>query len=168
MSKKKKDKSKKSKSNNIILGLTPYDGDITQSLSQEDVLTFPDGVPAFENAKNFSLISSDDIKPFMYLKSTDIEDLGFVCIDPFLLSKDYLVKISAADLAVLGLKDPKHALVFCFVTVKPDPKDNSVNLLAPVIINIQNQIGKQVILENYPVKYNIWDGIDKLAGGQEC
>ena len=163
----KKDVTMKKK-NNIILGLTPYEGDLTQSLSQDDILGVPDGVPAFENATKFTLITTEDIQPFLYLKSVDIEDLGFVCIDPFLIYPDYLVKISAADMATLQLKDPKDALVFCFVTVKPEPKDNSANLLAPIIINIQNRKGKQVILENYPVKFNIWDGLDKINGGESC
>jgi flagellar assembly factor FliW len=151
------------KKNNIILGLTPYEGDLAQSLSQEDILIFPDGVPAFEDATKFSLITAEDIQPFMYLKSVDTEDLGFVCIDPFLIYKDYLVKISAADLAVLQLKDPKDALVFCFVTVKADPQDNSANLLAPIILNLENRKGKQIILENYPVKFNIWEGLDSMS-----
>ncbi len=149
--------------NNIILGLTPYEGNLAQSLSQEDILIFPDGVPAFENATNFSLITTEDIQPFMYLKSIDVEDLGFVCIDPFLIYKDYLVKISAADLAVLQLEDAKDALVFCFVTVKPDPEENSANLLAPIILNLKNRKGKQIILENYPVKFNIWKGLDDMS-----
>jgi flagellar assembly factor FliW len=164
VSKKKNNKG----SNNIILGLTPYEGDLTKSLTQEDIFDFPEGLPAFEEARHFSLITTEDIKPFMYLKSLEIEDLGFVCIDPFLLSKDYLVKISAADLAILQIKEPKHALVFCFVTVKEDPQENSANLLAPIIINIQNRVGKQVILENYPVKFNIWEGLDQMSGDESC
>lgn len=152
-----------SKKNNIILGLTPYQGDLLNSLGQEAIINFPSGVPAFEDANNFTLICNEDIKPFLYLKSLEIEELGFVCIDPFLICKDYLLKISAVDLSHLQLKDPQDALVFCFVTVKPDPKENTANLLAPVIINIKTRIGRQVILENYPVRFNIWEGLDKLS-----
>ena len=157
----KSKKKKKHESNKIILGLTPYSGELLKSLGDESIITFDDGVPAFEDAKSFTLITNDDIKPFMYLKSLEVEDLGFVCIDPFLICKDYLIKISAADLSKLSLKEPENALCFCFVTVRPDPKDNTANLLAPVIINLENRKAKQIILENYPVKFNIWEGLDK-------
>lgn len=156
MSKKKKEKRE---SNKIILGLTPYKGELTKSLGENAIINFEDGVPAFEEAKQFTLITNDDIKPFMYLKSLEVEELGFVCIDPFLINKEYLIKISAADLAKLQLKDPQNALVFCFVTVRPDPQENTANLLAPVIINLENRKAKQIILENYPVKFNIWEGL---------
>ena len=111
-----------SKKNNIILGLTPYHGDLLNSLGPEAIINFPCGVPAFEDAQNFNLICNEEIKPFLYLKSLEIDELGFVCIDPFLICKDYLLKIAAVDLSHLKLKDPQDALVFCFVTVKPDPK----------------------------------------------
>ena len=155
--------SKKKKENNkIILGLTPYDGELIKNLGEDAIVTFDDGVPAFEDAKKFTLFTNDDIKPFMYLKSLELEELGFVCIDPFLVCKDYLIKISGADLAHLQLKDPENALVFCFVTVRENPQENTANLLAPVIINLENRKAKQIILDNYPVRYNIWEGLDKV------
>ena len=158
MSKKQQNK----KPANIILGLTPYQGDVLNSLGQEAIISFPEGIPAFEDASTFSLICNEEIKPFLYLKSLEIEELGFVCIDPFLIFKDYLLKISAVDLAHLQLKDPKDALVLCFVTVQPDPKENTANLLAPVVVNINKRIARQIILENYPVRFNIWDGLDTM------
>ena len=97
------------------------------------------------------------------MKSLNIEELGFVCIDPFLVSKDYLIKIAAVDLAKLELQDSRDALVFCFVTVQPDPRENTANLLAPVIINLKNRQGRQVILDNYPVRFNIWNGLDQMS-----
>ena len=158
----KKNKKPKKESNKIILGLTPYEGELSKSLGDDSVVTFQDGVPAFEEAKKFTLVTNDEIKPFMYLKSLEIEELGFVCIDPFLICKDYLIKISAADLAHLQLKEPQNALVFCFVTIRPDPQENTANLLAPVIINLENRKAKQIILENNPVKFNIWEGLEKV------
>ncbi len=154
--------SKKKENNKIILGLTPYDGELLKNLGEDAIVTFDDGVPAFEDAKKFTLFTNDDIKPFMYLKSLELEELGFVCIDPFLVCKEYLIKISGTDLAHLQLKDPENALVFCFVTVRENPQENTANLLAPVIINLENKKAKQIILENYPVRYNIWDGLDKV------
>lgn len=147
----------------LILDVTPYDGQLHNIITEETTFTFPDGIPAFEEAKNFSLYTSKDMEPFVYLKSHEVEDLGFVCIDPFLINKEYLVKITAADLLKLELEKAEDAVLLSFVTVKPDPKENTANLLAPVILNLKNQIGRQIILENYPVRYNIWSGLDEFT-----
>ena len=163
MGKKSNKKESKKENNKIILGLTPYDGDLVKSLGEDAIITFEDGVPAFEEAKKFTLFTNDDIKPFMYLKSIELEELGFVCIDPFLIFKEYLIKISGTDLAHLQLKSPENALVFCFVTIRPNPQENTANLLAPVIVNLENRKAKQIILENYPVRFNIWEGLEKAG-----
>ena len=159
----KKSKNKKPEPNKIILGLTPYDGELVKSLGEDAIITFKDGVPAFEDAKSFTLFTNDDIKPFMYLKSLELEELGFVCIDPFLINKEYLIKICGTDLAHLELKKPENALVFCFVTVRATPQENTANLLAPVIVNLENKKAKQIILENNPVRFNIWEGLEKAG-----
>ena len=62
-------KQQKKKPANIILGLTPNQGDLLNSLGQEAIITFPDGIPAFEDAKTFTLVCNEEIKPFLYLKS---------------------------------------------------------------------------------------------------
>ncbi len=142
-------------------GSTPYTPDRTIE-RQEAVISFPDGVPAFEDSKRFVLLLNEGIKPFVYLKSIDIKELGFVCVDPFLVYPGYSVNLSAKHLSTLQLKDPSMALVLCFVTTAADFKDTTCNLLAPVVINIDKFIGGQVILENYPVKFRIWEAVEKL------
>ena len=147
----------------IILDVSPYQGNRAQLLSDEAVFNFEDGIPAFEDACNFIIITNDDMQPFLYMKSLDIEELGFVCVDPFLIKKDFVVKIPAADLVKLELEDASDALVLSFVTVYSDPKDNTANLLAPLVINLKNRKGRQIILEKYPVRYKIWEGLEEIS-----
>jgi flagellar assembly factor FliW len=139
---------------------SPYPRSVAKLLDEPVVFQFHDGIPAFENSKRFVIILNQNIKPFVYLKSLDLDDLGFVCVDPFIVCKGYSVKIPAKDLSILGLKTPEHALVLCMVTVDKDPKNTTCNLLAPIILNVENHVGRQVILEDsYPVRYRIWEGI---------
>jgi flagellar assembly factor FliW len=145
------------------LETSPYPKQIATLLSENVIFNFPDGIPAFETAKSFIILLNERIKPFIYLKSLDIEDLGFVCVDPFLVCSNYSIQIPAKDLSVLGLKDPASALIFCLVTVDSDPQKTTCNLLAPIIINMDNNIGRQVILEDsYPVRHRIWEGLEAL------
>ncbi|OGV48787.1 MAG: hypothetical protein A2X49_13770 [Lentisphaerae bacterium GWF2_52_8] len=139
----------------------PYPRKVVSVLDPSVVFYFQDGVPAFENSKRFVVILNPKIKPFVYLKSLDLDDLGFVCVDPFLICTDYSIRIPAKDLSILGLKDPAAALVLSMVTVESNPQDTTANLLAPIVINMDTRVGRQVILdENYPVRYRIWEGLE--------
>jgi len=140
----------------------PYHKKIANPLDESVVFNFPDGVPAFEDSKRFVLVVNEKIRPFFYLKSLDISGLGFVCIDPFMICADYSIRIPAKDQSLLGLSDPSSAFVLAFVTVEKDPHETTANLLAPVIINTDNMVGRQVILdENWPVRFNIWHGLEE-------
>ncbi|OGV39936.1 MAG: hypothetical protein A2020_15980 [Lentisphaerae bacterium GWF2_45_14] len=134
-------------------------------LKESVIFNFPEGIPAFEDARRFIILLNENIKPFVYLKSLDNDDLGFVCVDPFLVcSKDYSIKIPAKDLSLLELKDSGSALILSMVTVDRDPKNTTTNLLAPIIINMDNLTGRQVILEeNYPVRFRIWEGLEDMG-----
>lgn len=139
----------------------PYPQKVAKLLSEPIVFEFHDGIPAFEASKRFVLLLNQNIKPFVYLKSLDLDELGFVCIDPFIVCKDYSVKIPAKDLSILGLKSPEQALVLSMVTVDKDPQKTTCNLLAPIVLNIESFAGRQVILEeSFPVRYRIWEGVE--------
>mgnify|MGYP001767287515 CR=1 FL=1 len=145
---------------------SPYPKRVAKLLNEPVVFNFHEGIPAFEASKRFVLLMNPNIKPFVYLKSLDMDDLGFVCIDPFIVCKDYSVKVPAKDLSILGLKTPEYALVLSMVTVDKDPQKTTCNLLAPIILNTETCIGRQVILEeSFPVRYRIWEGIAALAKG---
>ena len=63
----------------------------------------------------------------------------------------------------MGLSKPDEALVLSLVTIYPDPKQTTANLRAPIVVNISNLFASQVILERYPVNFNIWTGLNEEA-----
>ncbi len=141
----------------------PYPQKVIETLGKDSIFNFPDGILAFEDSKRFVILLNPKIKPFIYLKSLDIEDLGFVCMDPFQIYQNYSIDIPAKDLSILGIKDSANAFVLSIVTVNTDPKETTMNLLAPIVINISNNTGRQIVLEEkFPVKFNIWETLEKF------
>ncbi len=140
----------------------PYSKKIAQIQKEDTVYTFPKGLPAFEECREFSLMVNDNIKPFLYLKSLDKEGLGFICIDPFLVKKDYNVNLAAKDVSLLELDNTEDAMILTLVTVHEDPMKTTTNLLAPVVVNVDSKIGQQVILSDSgnEVKFLIWSGLE--------
>ncbi len=163
MSKKRQNKKqiKKDTDLKIRISNSPYPTN-SKLLQENTVIKFDDGIPAFEDSKRFILLFNDKIKPFCYLKSLDIESLGFVCIDPFLIYNDYCVNVPAKYVSLLSLNDPEKAFLLSFTTVNEDPKKITANLMAPIIVNCDNLFAAQIILENYPVQYKVWDAIEKM------
>ena len=63
----------------------PSPHNIARVVKDEVVFTFKDGIPAFEDTSQYALSYNEKISPFLYLNSLDVQGLGFVCIDPFIV-----------------------------------------------------------------------------------
>lgn len=119
----------------------------------EDQISFKEGIPGFESEKTFVLIpSGDDALPFHYLQSTASPDLAFVVTDPFLFHPGYDFNLpdgEAHDLEFDSDEDLKSLLVLSIVTIPEVVEQATMNLAAPVIINMKSKKGKQVLLSEY-------------------
>lgn len=131
---------------------------------EDRVITFVSGILGFEQYSRYVLL---DIKgpefPFQWLQSVEDRDLAFLLYDPVYTYKHYCPPVSALDLADLGLRDIGCAIVKCIVTVPSDPMLATANFQAPLIINVENRLAKQVVtgLPSYKTRQMIY-GENKL------
>jgi len=121
-------------------GLPPF--------SEEQVITFPDGLPGFESARRFIILSTPEHVPFHWMEAVEGPRLRFALINPLKFRPDYQPRIKKVDLDSLLIQDPKDLLFYVIVTVKQPMQESTANLMGPVFINIRERIGKQVIIEN--------------------
>jgi len=120
-----------------------------------NIITFNNGLPGFESLKTFALEEIEGSEPFKTLKSTENENIGFVTIVPFDFKVDYEVKLTEAVINSLKIEAPEDVLILNTVTLNSDVKKITTNLKAPIIINLKNNLGYQMILdrENYSIKH---------------
>jgi flagellar assembly factor FliW len=145
--------------------LEPMTRTVGIPVNQDNIFTFPEGIPAFEEYKQFVLYCDTQLQPFFFLKSLGVSpEISFVCVDPYLVCPDFRVRIGGADLKALNLENREDAFVFSTVTVREDPREITANLQGPMIINLKNATGKQVICEGgaHDVRYRIWEAINQL------
>ncbi|NCC52780.1 MAG: flagellar assembly protein FliW [Spartobacteria bacterium] len=144
--------------------VNPYGRLVSLPVHSENVFHFPEGLPAFENVKEFVFLCKPDSRPFFFMHALDPADLAFVCIDPFLVTPDYSPRIPDSDVKFLHLESPEEAFIANIVTVTRDMRDITVNLQGPIVVNIRASLGKQIICDGqkYPVRYRIWDALNKL------
>uniref|UniRef100_A0A7C4W4P2 Flagellar assembly factor FliW n=1 Tax=Fervidobacterium thailandense TaxID=1008305 RepID=A0A7C4W4P2_9BACT len=125
-------------------------------LQENEIITFPNGIPGFEHLKRFSVISLTETNPICWLVSLEDDSVALPIIDPWLVVEDYEVNLSEEDVEVLGVEDPSDLVVWAVVTIPPgSPEQATVNLKAPVVVNLRNGTGLQVILDKYELRYPI-------------
>ena len=127
-------------------------------INKEDIITFPQGIPGFLNKNKFVLLPLEEESPFIVMQSIEDEDLAFITINPADIIKDYQFDISESVEKKLKIESREEVGVLNIVTIKESMQDMTVNLAAPVVINFEENLGKQVILddENYPVKFKVF------------
>ncbi|QTB23136.1 flagellar assembly protein FliW [Lysinibacillus sphaericus] len=123
---------------------------------EQDILTFEHGLLGLEEERKFILLPIDADLPLAILQSVDRPEIGFVVAYPFAFKKDFSFDISEEDLEQLHLEKEEDVLTYSIVTMKDTFQDSTINLLAPLIINMKKKCGKQIVLQDsksYPLRY---------------
>ena len=111
----------------------------------------PNGLVGFPEINNVDVIYDEEELPFMWLRSTKVEDLSFIVIQPNGIVEDYTVQLMQADVDELEIKSPEEVLILNIVIIKNEPAGRKIftNLVGPIIVNRRTGVGKQVIIQNY-------------------
>ncbi|WP_434296939.1 flagellar assembly protein FliW [Clostridium sporogenes] len=135
---------------------TKYHGCI--EYEEKDVIYFEKGIPGFEGLKKFIVFPVEDNEVFSVFHSIEKEDMGIIVISPFNIEKDYEIKLEEKQRENLKLQDEKDALVLNTVTLNSDIDKITANLRAPIIINIKEKIGEQIIInsDKYSIKHSLF------------
>ena len=160
---------KKTHAKDNAMTVNPYSRLVSLPIHSGNIFHFPEGLPAFENSKEFVFLFKAETTPFVYMQALEPADLSFVCVDPFIICPGYAPRLSEADLTFLHLKKPEDLMLLSIVTVAKKVEDTTANLQGPIAINFTASIGKQIICDNqhYPVRYKIWDGIKRFNSEQK-
>ncbi len=123
---------------------------------ERDILTFEHGLLGLEEEREFVLLPIDADLPLALLQSVQNVEIGFVVAYPFAFKQDYSFDISEEDRAQLQIEKEEDVLTYVIVTMKETFKDSTINLLAPVILNVSKKRGKQIVLQDnkaFPLRY---------------
>ncbi len=116
-------------------------------IDDKRVVHFPDGLLGFPEVKDYAILSHNPGSPFLWLQSVSRADLAFVMVEAFAVKEGYL-KDLPFDIRTPIQNEKKKIDVFALVTISRDEiKQMTVNLLGPIVIDVENRTGRQVILE---------------------
>ncbi|SHG54272.1 flagellar assembly factor FliW [Thermosyntropha lipolytica DSM 11003] len=130
-------------------------------IEENSIIKFPEGLPAFEEEKEFVIIPLEEGSPFYYMQAVGNEELCFMLADPFVFFPAYEIKLGDEVVRKLKLKEKgENIAVFVILTVPDDYRLTTANLLAPLIINTEEKIGLQFVAvdSDYNTKHFIFPG----------
>ncbi len=134
-------------------------------VDEDDVIELPSGLIGFPELKKYVLLDHDKDSPFKWLQSLDDGAIAFVLINPLLFKPEYTVEVNEAEVADLGLEQEEDAVISVIITLPSDPQKMTANLKAPLVFNLKNRKGRQVILNNseYTTRHNIMEEVRKRS-----
>ena len=127
----------------------------TFEVTADQVITFPAGLPGFEECHRFVVLSSRELEPFKCLQSVEGPSASFLGVDPRRVFPDYRCVLSDVDRARLGEPDATQLVWLSVVTVLD--QQTLVNLRAPVVVNPTRMLGYQLMPSNslYPLRFEL-------------
>lgn len=120
------------------------------SYEKDDIVQIINGLFGFEEYSQYLFIPfQENDNSMLSLQSLEDENLSFVLMEPFSLVPDYDVTLSAQDKKDLGALDDNSNIAYYVICVIRDSVESStVNLKAPLAINVETNNAKQIMLEN--------------------
>ena len=148
---------------------TKYFGEM--GYEEAAVVTFPDGIPGFEQERGFLPIRQPLSAPIVFLQSLATPGLCFATLPVESVRQGYELAVSPEDLEALGLppdRQPNVGQEVICLTIISVAEDRSVtgNLLAPLVINLATGRGRQAIQTD--TEYSHRQPLDAATGGPGC
>ncbi len=125
------------------------------NVSEEEIIKIPLGILGFPELTDFCLVDPGDDTLILWLQSLQDAEIAFPLLEPKIFKPDYAARLSAAELRELKLTNINQSAVFSILTIPSEVTEMTANLKAPLVINLREQIARQVVLQEneYSIKH---------------
>ena len=128
------------------------------------IYEFYPGLGAFEDHHKYALLIDDD-SPIEWLQSLADPEVCFPLADPFSFDEGYELALPDPDAAALGAASADQLIVRAILTVREPIEETTANLLAPILLNAQTRLGRQIMLQDseYPIRAAVFGSLALVA-----
>jgi flagellar assembly factor FliW len=112
-------------------------------IEADDILLFPHGLIGFEECRHWVLLSDAENESLGWLQSVSKAEVALPVLSPRRFVPGYQVRIARSQLLPLELAQFDQA--FLLSVVSREEGELTVNLKAPIIVNLDRRLGRQVI-----------------------
>ncbi len=118
----------------------------TFEVPADSVLHFAQGLVGFPAHRRYVVLDHRPGSPFKWMLSIDDPDLAFAVANPGELVGGYEPPLGLA--ARLLDASPDDLALFVLVTIPADPMQMTVNLMAPVVVDLRTRQARQIVLDD--------------------
>jgi flagellar assembly factor FliW len=124
------------------------------SIEADDIVHFPVGVLGLEDCRHFVLLADAENDALGWLQCTSRPEIAFAVVSPRRFVPDYQVRVARSELSPLALQKVNDAKVL--VIVGKNEHSITLNLKAPLVINLDQRRGRQVVTNGeLPVQHEL-------------
>ena len=125
-------------------------------VDENRIFDFVIPIIGFDTLSKYIIIEPNKETLFKWLQSVEEPGLAFPIISVSSLDFDYSIDLNDDIVVNLGIVNTENLLVMNITSIPQDnPKGTTINLLAPIIFNLDNQKAGQVVLSGsgYDISY---------------
>ena len=130
-------------------------------VSESEIIKFPAGLIGYEDCREWVLLADAENEAVGWLQSISQPETALAVVSPRRFQPDYRIRVHSAELESLQMVGADRIYVLSVVGKQQDQL--TINLKAPLIINLDALVGRQVItsdeqplqldLASIPVKF---------------
>ena len=132
-------------------------------INKNAVFEFVSPIIGFKELKEYTLIDHRPDSPFKWLQSMEDMELAFPITLCSFFGIDYQFDIPDEEAQKLEIETADDVFVCNIVNIPPsDPKGATVNMVAPIIVNLANKKAMQIILKNsnFEIRHKLFNDSD--------
>lgn len=112
----------------------------------DTIITFPEGIPGFEQLTEYRLFQNADNHDFYWLESVAEPSIQFTVTMPEVLRINYELTLHNDELALLGSSDESEFVLLVTLTKLDGSTQLHPNILGPFVIDVTTRKGLQKTL----------------------
>lgn len=132
-------------------------------VSRDVVFDFVSPIIGFNDLKEYALIDYKPDSPFKWLQSVEEGELAFPVTLCSFFNIDYQFDIPDEEAEKLEIENADDVFVFNIANIpSSNPQGATINMLAPVVVNLKNKKAMQIILKNtnFEVRHKLFSEQD--------
>ena len=134
------------------------------NVKEENIFNFVLPIIGFNDLTKYTIVDYKPDSPFKWLQSMEDMELAFPITLCSFFGIDYQFDIPDEEAEKLGIETADDVLAFNIANIpSSNPQGATINMLAPIVVNISNKKAMQIVLKNtdFEVRYKLFEREDQ-------
>lgn len=132
-------------------------------VDEKRIFRFALPIIGFNELRDFVILDANKESFFKWLQSVEDPALAFPIVSVFSMNLDYSIDLPDNVVEALKITEVENLLVMNIASIPQDnPQGTTINLLAPIVFNLGEQLAGQVILSGsgYDISFPLFKKVN--------